>query len=400
MSVFFEMKVGGGAGAGARTEYDTRLPSTRGELDRVWTQNVPDYVMEIERAGDREMYKELRANLSEFMRQREEDERDRGPRREDDGGRAGGGGKGTKNRTFYRLIYSFHEGASPAQVKRMVAEHQRECFPRNPVVNSLHGNTGHHHVHSVVAARGTDGLKLHMGWKTYREIDERWAAIYGREFGEEFAREHLEKKEERREHRRAALAARLRGEPVPPRPEREAHRRNRLRERLKTAERESGVVRRADEQGITGRDRRAEAGSRTGAGEGEGARRGAGGPARGTGGERGALGHPAGDRQRADGRAGEPAVGPTGARTDTAREGGRGPEEHGRRARVLGGGETVARVGGGLGAGPGRAGGAREGQPELVGAEPARRLTTAGGGIPETGGGEFETPERTAGGVG
>lgn len=240
--------VGAAGGGGGRALYDTRLTATKGEHARVWTQNVPGYA---DRGGE-VSYKERRADLAEFVRQAEEDELSRaaGAR----GRKIGDGG----GRTLYRLTYSFHEDPGDEKVRETVSEHQRVALPKAYILNSIHRNTGHVHVHSVVLARQTDGGKLHLDWREYRTLDEKWARIYGREFGEHFEREHLAKKEERREHRRLAREAKARGEPPPPRPEREAQRRNQLREKIKTSGRESGLAH-ADQQGVTGQDRRADA---------------------------------------------------------------------------------------------------------------------------------------------
>jgi hypothetical protein len=266
------MAVGSPGSAGGRAFYDTRLIATRGEHERVWTQNVPEYA---DRQGEEVSYKERREDLTEFIRQREEDEL-----LKSDGSKEKGE---KKDRTYYRLTYSFHEDTSDEKIKAMVSEHQREVFPTGVILNGLHRNTEHPHVHSIVAARGIDGKKIHFGWREYRTADEKWARIYGREFGERFEREHLEKKEERREHRRSARAAKARGEEPTPRPERVSHRRNQLEEKIRIAGREQGVIARVDESRITGRGGRAAA--RAGGDEGGGRVRARGGPERNLGAE-------------------------------------------------------------------------------------------------------------------
>lgn len=251
--VCLKVAVGASGGGGGRVLYDTRQIATRGEHERVWTQNVPEYVDR----GDEVSFKERRADLAEFVRQLEEDELSKSKDPSDE--------KKGKDRTFYRLIYAFHEDPGDEKIKEMVSEHQREALPQAYIINAIHRNSGHVHVHSVVAARQKDGTKLHLDWREYRTLDEKWAKIYGREFGERFEREHLEKKRERLEHRRAARAAIGRGERPPPRPERVTHQRNQLEEKIQIVQRERSITR-ADERGTTGRERRAAA--RTGADEG------------------------------------------------------------------------------------------------------------------------------------
>lgn len=244
--VCLKVAVGASGGGGDRTLYDTRVIATRGEHERVWTQNIPEYVDR----GDAVSYKERRADLAEFIRQVEEDALSKGRGFPDE--------KEGKERTFYRLIYAFHEDPGDEKIKERVSEHQRETLPKCYIVNAIHRNSGHVHVHSVVAARQTDGTKLHLDWREYRTLDETWAHIYGREFGEHFEHEHLEKKQERLEHRRSARAALDRGEKPPPRPERVTHQRNQLEEKIQIVQRERSITR-ADERGTTGRERRAAA---------------------------------------------------------------------------------------------------------------------------------------------
>lgn len=243
--ICIKFSVGAAGKGGARVRYDTKERATEGEHKRVWTQNVPEYVdrkevevsarvtpeIEGKETKTKEVpYKERRENLIEFARQRDEDEQERSHE-----------GSG-ETRTWYRAIYSFHDQATDEKAIEMVSEHQQENFPKCTIINSLHRNAEHLHVHSIIFARQTDDKKLQLGWKSYREIDESWAKIYGREFGEHFAREHLEKKEERRKHRAEARLAKLEGRELPPRPKRVSHERNQLEEKKKISLREHGVV--------------------------------------------------------------------------------------------------------------------------------------------------------------
>jgi hypothetical protein len=265
VSVCVKFSVGASGSAGGRLLYDTKERATEGRNERVWTKNVPAYVegkeQEISpekevptpdvgrpvRSRVREMsYKERRANLAEYARQRDEDERARGHE-----------GKG-ETRTYYRAIYSFHEDPGDEKVRKMVDEHQEERFSKCSIINSLHRNAGHVHVHTIIFARQTDDRKLQLGWKSYREIDDSWAKIYGCEFGEHFTREHLEKKRERREHRVAAREAKAKGQSVPERPRRVSHERNQVQERIRTSNREHGVE--LYEQARTGGDQRQSSG--------------------------------------------------------------------------------------------------------------------------------------------
>jgi hypothetical protein len=268
MSVCIKFSVGAAGGAGARVLYDTKERATKGEPSRVWTKNVPEYVDRkgqeiIGRAGpgsDPEVkgregkvrYKERRTNLAEFARQMDEDEKERSH-----------DGKGD-TRSFYRAIYGFHKDLQDEKAIEMVDKHQAEKFPKCIIINSLHRNADHVHVHSIIFARQIDDRKLQLGWKTYRSIDESWARIYGQEFGKELEHEHLKKKEERRAHRKDAQEAKQRGEPPPPRPVRVSHARNQIEERKKIALREHGITHheqpavRGNQRPASSRDRKSE----------------------------------------------------------------------------------------------------------------------------------------------
>ena len=268
MSVCIKFSVGAAGSAGARVLYDTKERATKGEPSRVWTKNVPEYVDRkgqeiIGRAGpgsdtevkgreEKVSYKERRANLAEYARQKDEDEKERSHE-----------GKG-ETRSYYRAIYSYHKDVPDEKAIEMVDKHQGENFSKCIIINSLHRNAEHVHVHSIIFARQIDDKKLQLGWKSYRSIDESWARIYGQEFGAELELEHLRKKEERRAHRQEAREAKQKGEAPTPRPIRVSHERNQIEERKNISLREHGITQhddtriRGSQRPATGPDRAVE----------------------------------------------------------------------------------------------------------------------------------------------
>src|SRR6185503_159248 len=101
-----------------------------------------------------------------------------------------------------------------------------------------HRDTDHPHVHLYLHARQVDGKKIYMTRQAYASIDERWAKIYSEFAGERSVYvEHLRKKEETRQWKIAAAGAYRKGEPIPPKPERDNDRRERLAEQRQSAQR-------------------------------------------------------------------------------------------------------------------------------------------------------------------
>ncbi len=246
MSVAIKVSVGRAGAAADHTRYITRERATEGEQERVWTRNVPEYV---DRADDQAVgYRERVGDLREYARQTEEDELSRV--------QPGGG----EARTHYRVVYSFDQKVDDSRAREMVNDHLKECFPHARAVAAIHRDTDNTHVHVQIAARDTEGRKLHFSREEFRSIDEKWARVYGREFGQHQEREHLEKKQEWREWMREARAAKEQGREISQRPEREAHRRNQVQERIEMAGRQygretGGVSRDADQRAARGNER-------------------------------------------------------------------------------------------------------------------------------------------------
>ena len=219
-----KFSVGRSGTAPAHLAYITRESATESEHARVWTRNIPGYAAHTDHEEQEGLsYLERTADLREYVRQREEDELNEGRERRD--------GAGKNNRTHYRVIYSFDRQVPDQQLKKLVNRHLAENFPRARAVAAIHRDTEHPHVHVQLAARQTDGRKLHFDHYTHRRLDEAWARIYGQTFGLELEWEHLAKKEQWRAWMWTAREAKERGEEAPPRPGRATHERNQLDER-------------------------------------------------------------------------------------------------------------------------------------------------------------------------
>ncbi len=174
-----------------------------------------------------------------------------------------------KVRTHYTAILSFETPISTPQAKEMLTLWMERAFPKAQSAAFLHRNTRHLHLHVWIAARQTDGKKINLSSRAFRQLDETWNRIYSEALNRN-EREHLLKKGETerwKQLRREGKALELE------KPERVAHHWNPLefnereRERLGAGERERYDV---NETGV-GEDQRRVT---TGVGRGEGRDRG------------------------------------------------------------------------------------------------------------------------------
>ena len=101
-------------------------------------------------------------------------------------------GRGTV-RTHYQAILSFEVPLSILQAKSLLAAWTQEAFPRAQTAAFVHSNTAHLHTHIWIAARQTDGRKINLSARTFRQLDEKWNCIYCCALDRD-AREHLLKK--------------------------------------------------------------------------------------------------------------------------------------------------------------------------------------------------------------
>ncbi len=146
--------------------------------------------------------------------------------------------KAKGGRTHYRVILSFDVPAANSQIRDLTNEFLKETFPKAIAFGAIHRDTEHPHVHLYLHARQIDGRKIYLAKNQYTSIDEKWARIYSEFAGERSAYiEHLRKKEETRQWKIAAAEAYKKGEPIPPKPERDNDRRERLAEQRLSAQR-------------------------------------------------------------------------------------------------------------------------------------------------------------------
>jgi hypothetical protein len=103
---------------------------------------------------------------------------------------------------------------------------------------AIHRDTEHPHVHLFLHARQVDGKKIYLSRQEYASIDEKWAKIYSEFSGERSVYvQHLRKKEETKQWKIAAAEAYRKGETIPPKPERDNDRREKMAEQRLSAQR-------------------------------------------------------------------------------------------------------------------------------------------------------------------
>ena len=96
-------------------------------------------------------------------------------------------------RTHYQTILSFETSLPNPKAKALLAAWMEAAFPLAQAAGFLHRNTSHFHIHAWIAARQTDGRKINLSARVYRQLDEQWNRIYSQALNRD-VREHLLKK--------------------------------------------------------------------------------------------------------------------------------------------------------------------------------------------------------------
>jgi hypothetical protein len=200
------------------------------DADPVWTWNAPDFL-----TGDTdETGRELgRSIVQEQLTLKEKTENLRlyFGSLEDYEQRKGG-------RTHYRIILSFDVPATNQQIRDLTNNFLEQAFPKAIAFGAIHRDTDHPHVHLYLNSRQTDGRRIQLKNNEFKTIDEKWSKIYTEFAGDKSAHvEYLRKKEETKQWKIAAAEAYRKGEPIPPKPDRDNDRRERLAEQRLAAQR-------------------------------------------------------------------------------------------------------------------------------------------------------------------
>ena len=199
------------------------------DADPVWTRNAPDFLTNISgrnpelgrsNAPEKLTLKEKTENLRLYFGSLEDYERRKG------------------GRTHYRIILSFDVPATNRQIRDLTNDFLEQAFPKAIAFGAIHRDTDHPHVHLYLNSRQTDGRRIQLKNNEFKTIDEKWSRIYTDFAGDKSAHvEYLRKKEETKQWKIAAAEAYRKGEPIPPKPERDNDRREKLAEQKLSAQR-------------------------------------------------------------------------------------------------------------------------------------------------------------------
>ena len=210
--------------------------------DPVWTWNAPDFLTE-DGYGIRPEFKSRRAARANgrvgkpdaqdklSLKEKIQNVKDYFASLEDYERRKGG-------RTHYRIILSFDVPATNEQIRNLTNSFLEQAFPKAIAFGAIHRDTDHPHVHLYLNSRQCDGRRIQLKNNEFKTIDEKWAKIYADFAGNKSVYvEYLRKKEETRQWKISAAEAYRKGEPIPPKPERDNDRRERLAEQRLSAQR-------------------------------------------------------------------------------------------------------------------------------------------------------------------
>ena len=106
-------------------------------------------------------------------------------------------------RTHYRALLSFETDIGTSNANGLVAQWIAGAFPQARAASFLHRNTNHLHAHIWIAARLTNGKKIDLSARDFRQLDERWNRIYAHAFSRP-EQEHLAKKWQTERHKQLA----------------------------------------------------------------------------------------------------------------------------------------------------------------------------------------------------
>lgn len=100
---------------------------------------------------------------------------------------------GRNSRTHYRAVLGFEREIGARKALQLAENWLALVLPRARAIVTLHGDTAHQHLHIWINARQTDGRKINLSARQFRQLDETWNRLYSQAMGLS-EREHLAKK--------------------------------------------------------------------------------------------------------------------------------------------------------------------------------------------------------------
>ena len=187
---FCKFVVGRSGNSCRHLRYISRIDAVRDRLEGVFLKDLPNVIQE------RKDYRSLVQTLCRSARMAEQTEviahRSRG-----------------EPRTHYCATLSFERDLSSPDAGALVASWLQVAFPKARAATFLHRNTNHLHAHVWIAARQTDGTKVNLSARAFRQLDEMWNKIYARAMGQD-ERAYLLKKWETEHNKRLRREGKIR----------------------------------------------------------------------------------------------------------------------------------------------------------------------------------------------
>lgn len=111
--------------------------------------------------------------------------------------------KSKKGRTHYRLLLTFDRKEASEKVIEESKEFLENNLPKARAIIAVHQDTDYTHAHVWIDARQIDDKKIHLGYKTFRTLDERWTEQFDKSYGTNYAPEYKAKKRETKDWKRS-----------------------------------------------------------------------------------------------------------------------------------------------------------------------------------------------------
>jgi hypothetical protein len=170
-----KFSVGRSGGGGANAEYITREKAA----EKIEFHNLKKL--------EAETREEARTNAIAYAHTREDSEL----------------AKSKNGRTHYRLLLTFDRKEASEKVVEESKEFLENNLPKARAIIAVHQDTDHTHAHVWIDARQIDDKKIHLGYKTFRTLDERWTEQFDKSYGTNYAPEYKAKKRETKDWKRS-----------------------------------------------------------------------------------------------------------------------------------------------------------------------------------------------------
>lgn len=124
--------------------------------------------------------------------------------------------KDEKAITHYRMILSWSGKEDTEKAQELTHKFLQKEFPNARAIVSIHQDTDKTHAHVWLDSRQTNEKKIQIKPSQWRQLDEKYAKYYDREYGTNYAPEYKAKKEQTRQYNREAAKLKRQGKQEKP----------------------------------------------------------------------------------------------------------------------------------------------------------------------------------------